>query len=116
MTMSEADYEQEMREDISMRLGRSDTAPYPRNWTVQERVSAYWYALSKRISCPERPDDPDEGAWQWLDVAAMMQRDEERRRAKVEALRNGTNPNELPLAETPRSTDEPQTPNPIGDW
>lgn len=86
-----------------------EIAPYPREWTANERVVAYWWALANRWTVEANPRADDEGASGWYRVAEAMNRDQRRQRPPE---LGGPAPEPPPDDEQPADPSEPRYPNP----
>ena len=61
-------------------LAADDPPTYPKDWTPEQRISAYWYAHGRGIQVRSTET--------WHQVLASAQRDTERHQRKVSAIRN----------------------------
>jgi len=84
-----------------------EIAPYPREWTAEQRLAAYWWALANYWTVEVNPRADDEGASGWYRVAAAMNRDQRRQRPQELIA-----PTPRPDEDQPADPSEPRYPNP----
>lgn len=89
-----------------------DQAPYPREWTTEQRLAMTWYAHDNNIRVDYDPRAEDEGSAGWYAAANAMERNGRWQRAQVAAIRdtirNPAPDGQLPLESPPEP--EPQRP------
>lgn len=104
------DHANDTTKDGDWKRDQNEVAPYPREWTSQQRISAYWYAQRHRIRVDYRPDDDDEGARAWYAVEHNMARDHDSSRDRRQSIRAGVAGDELALQ--PPEADPHHVPDP----
>jgi hypothetical protein len=106
--------------DVEQAVKRAEQAPYPHEWTSEQRLDMTWWAMQHNVRVDYQQNTEDEGASGWYPVMERMERDRQAQAARIAALKMaGAVQPELPVETSepqPYDTSEPRRPNPIGDW